>query len=379
MRQRNKAERGQAIVLIALATVGLLAFTALAIDGGNAVNHRREMQNAADAGSLSGTRTFREEYVIDCVCGDDTSDETPILIAANIWAEKNGVEDTNGTPSDEVNDNVVAYYIDENGDRVSETPVGGHGGVPCGLDPIGVEVETVTEFSGFFSSLIGHDTLGAGAGAAARVYTAETFTNFNDMLPLGVPNRDYSAEDSVIAPWGPSYCNGPYEYMEDGVTPNDLPCDWKGVLDLDTGSDGTGEPGSYVSGLTSDPGYCSNKPQCVGDWIDTGWPGSIDEGNYMGLYGGDLGNNAADAILARIAAQGTSDAGGNYGVFIIPLWEEPFTDPVHITGFMPIKLYEDGVNSSSIDFEFTSMFIGEATPSTADITCEGFQTVQYVR
>ena len=52
-----KTERGQAIVLIALAIVGLVGFTALAIDGGNAFSDRRHAQNAADTAVLSAALT----------------------------------------------------------------------------------------------------------------------------------------------------------------------------------------------------------------------------------------------------------------------------------------------------------------------------------
>ena len=47
-------ERGQAIVLIVLAMVALLGFTALAIDGGRLYSERRHAQNAADAAALAG-------------------------------------------------------------------------------------------------------------------------------------------------------------------------------------------------------------------------------------------------------------------------------------------------------------------------------------
>ena len=50
----KKKEHGQAIILIALAMVVLLGFTALAIDGGMLYSDRRHAQNAADAAALSG-------------------------------------------------------------------------------------------------------------------------------------------------------------------------------------------------------------------------------------------------------------------------------------------------------------------------------------
>ncbi|MEO7839330.1 MAG: Tad domain-containing protein [Anaerolineales bacterium] len=49
----NKSEKGQALVLIALAVVGLVGFTALAIDGGRVFSDRRHAQSAADTAALT--------------------------------------------------------------------------------------------------------------------------------------------------------------------------------------------------------------------------------------------------------------------------------------------------------------------------------------
>jgi len=49
----KKSEKGQALVLIAFAAVGLFAFTALAVDGGRVFSDRRHAQNAADTAALA--------------------------------------------------------------------------------------------------------------------------------------------------------------------------------------------------------------------------------------------------------------------------------------------------------------------------------------
>ena len=49
----KKSEKGQALVIIALAVVGLVAFTALAIDGGMVFSDRRHAQNAADTAAFA--------------------------------------------------------------------------------------------------------------------------------------------------------------------------------------------------------------------------------------------------------------------------------------------------------------------------------------
>lgn len=52
--QDTPAPRGQALIFIVFAIIGLVGITALAVDGGNAYNDRRRAQNAADSASLAG-------------------------------------------------------------------------------------------------------------------------------------------------------------------------------------------------------------------------------------------------------------------------------------------------------------------------------------
>ena len=64
---RPKAqERGQALVIIALAAVGLFGFSALAIDGSRVFSDRRHAQNAADTAALSAAlaKIRQEDYVL---------------------------------------------------------------------------------------------------------------------------------------------------------------------------------------------------------------------------------------------------------------------------------------------------------------------------
>jgi hypothetical protein len=50
---RTKSQKGQALVIIALAIVGLVGFAALAIDGGRVFSDRRHAQSTADTAALS--------------------------------------------------------------------------------------------------------------------------------------------------------------------------------------------------------------------------------------------------------------------------------------------------------------------------------------
>lgn len=69
------AERGQALILITLAAIGLFAIVALAIDGGAKFSDRRHAQNAADTASLAGAVTKADGLTAgqtDSVCSTAT-------------------------------------------------------------------------------------------------------------------------------------------------------------------------------------------------------------------------------------------------------------------------------------------------------------------
>ena len=76
LRKRMSSESGQTVVLLALAFIALLGFTALAIDGGMVYANRRHMQNASDAASLAGGSAvamyLENHYVVysDWSCSD---------------------------------------------------------------------------------------------------------------------------------------------------------------------------------------------------------------------------------------------------------------------------------------------------------------------
>lgn len=88
MKHNHRSERGQAIVLITLAIVGLVAMTGLAIDGGFAFSDRRHAQNAADSGALSGALTRIHPDSASAL----TPEEQAVLAAKNI-AVLNGFDD----------------------------------------------------------------------------------------------------------------------------------------------------------------------------------------------------------------------------------------------------------------------------------------------
>lgn len=62
----NRFERGQALIVIALALVGLVGIAGLVIDGGNGFQDRQKAQNAADAAALASAQArIRGGNVVD--------------------------------------------------------------------------------------------------------------------------------------------------------------------------------------------------------------------------------------------------------------------------------------------------------------------------
>src|SRR3990172_2739824 len=57
---RSNSERGQALVLIALAFVGLAAFIGLTVDAGILFSNIGHLRRATDAASLAAANQFRE-------------------------------------------------------------------------------------------------------------------------------------------------------------------------------------------------------------------------------------------------------------------------------------------------------------------------------
>jgi hypothetical protein len=159
--------RGQALVLIALAFVGLLALTALALDGSNAYGQRRRAQNGADAGALTGARFLWNPKPW---CGNLQGygcPEAALLRAVNSAVEAHGLPDTDGQPGNADNANIQVFYTDADGNVLG--PVGG-GFVPAKIgtkDVKGVRVVVWNPFSAFIAQIIGQANLRVSAEAVA--------------------------------------------------------------------------------------------------------------------------------------------------------------------------------------------------------------------
>jgi len=61
-RTNRRHERGQIIVIFALALIAMIAMVGLILDGGAAFAHRRDEQTASDLAALAGANAFLVNY-----------------------------------------------------------------------------------------------------------------------------------------------------------------------------------------------------------------------------------------------------------------------------------------------------------------------------
>lgn len=157
---RIRSEEGNTLVLVALSMVALLGFTFLVLDGGNIYAQRRRMQNAADAGTLAGTRLLAL---------GETSGSAIYSAIAEYTISRNGAT------------SFTATY------QPGNQPVENGGSVPSGTT--GVIVEASREFSATGSTILGFTNFKVAAPATA-IYGSIKETG--GLWPMAVMTRSFS-------------------------------------------------------------------------------------------------------------------------------------------------------------------------------------------
>jgi len=138
--------RGQSVVIVAFGLVVVLLFAALAIDGSNAYQQRRRMQNAADAAALAGARLLAK--------GNTTNGD--ILSTITTYATRNGA----------AADGVAAFYVDNDSLIGDISSYGASSSPPA--EAVGVQVYCETTFTQFLGGIIGIGQKKASAEAVAK-------------------------------------------------------------------------------------------------------------------------------------------------------------------------------------------------------------------
>ncbi len=134
-------EKGQALIIIALAAVGLFAFAALAIDGSRIFSDRRNAQNAADTAVLAAA--------LAKVRGQDYSAAAIARAASNGYAN-------------DADSSVEVHLCSETGITCQ--------GLPAGADPSEyIQVRIVSTIPTTFARVIGRETVTSAVEAIAHV------------------------------------------------------------------------------------------------------------------------------------------------------------------------------------------------------------------
>jgi hypothetical protein len=163
---RASAQSGQAIVIMALAMVGLIAFVGLAIDGGRYFEQRRASQNASDMAALGGL------FVYSKASDPTTVKDQDVLKEINRIAEINLIKDTDGTAGNAVNTNVMAWWVDKDGNDIRQIENDATKKAPS--DTRAVRVFTQIPYQTFFAGMFGWSSMRAESVGIARIHFTST-------------------------------------------------------------------------------------------------------------------------------------------------------------------------------------------------------------
>jgi putative Flp pilus-assembly TadE/G-like protein len=239
MNRKHSTQRGQALILVALAIVGLVGFAALAIDGGNIFSDRRHAQNAADTAALAAALARVRVNTADTYA-----------TAGENRAADNGY----------VNDGVTEVKVH----LCSDAMVSDDGkpltckGLPIGADPaqyVHVYIKSVVKL--FFAPVLGwrHATNYTDAVARATIPEVVPWFNGNALVstmtgcpPAGYPHDPFTVmgnSGTVIVNSGilvNSNCKFPDAFTQNGSS----------TVDTDNGVCVVGDS-SYKSGAVNPP------------------------------------------------------------------------------------------------------------------------------
>jgi hypothetical protein len=156
----SRSDRGQVLLLFALAATALILGVGLVVDGGYALSQRRASQNASDFAALAGARVVAEWIGGDTDNGTDPNVKMAIVNTLNI----NGATPvTFGGPDSPV-------YVNHNGAIVPSAGAAGsyvgNGTIPTGA--VGVKVVSSRTWTPFFLGVAGIRNWTAAADATAK-------------------------------------------------------------------------------------------------------------------------------------------------------------------------------------------------------------------
>ena len=171
-------EKGQALILVAIAAVALFAFAALAIDGSRAYSDKRHAQNAADTAVLAGALAYTR--------ASDVDKSIPTMIDSIIVNEAQSRATSNDYDNDGISNEVIVTAID--------VP---HGECPGNVDGKDITVKIVSHVKTTFARILGREQVTNAVIATSRACGLYWAPWFNGDAIVGLnPNTSQCAFDS---------------------------------------------------------------------------------------------------------------------------------------------------------------------------------------
>jgi Flp pilus assembly protein TadG len=197
--KHRRAERGQALVFIALLMTVLLGMLGLVVDSGYAYSERRQIQNAADSAALNGARDLDAQIAN----GNQTGADTQVLKAIQQYIVAfNLTVNTSGNAPASLQS---AVYINEDGSQTFGT-VGTQSSNHIPISATGVRVVVKEPWTPFLIGVLGFGafTIAATAAAASGVIPGANvvFLDCNNEVDLTISG----ASQDVIT--GSVFVNG---------------------------------------------------------------------------------------------------------------------------------------------------------------------------
>jgi hypothetical protein len=191
-----RGQRGQIIVIAAMAMIALIGGVSLILEGGNAYAHQRIAQNAADSVANAGATVIAQRL------GGGTQADADVLAATDAMAAANGLDTYTAFYT-----NVEGQLLDLAGlvttDPSLAAQVGttdGSSSIPAGTQ--GVRVGGSQSFDTTLARAIGIDRFTASADATARAGALTGGVFMPVVFPVSLANCDGTGSTVVIDdPW----------------------------------------------------------------------------------------------------------------------------------------------------------------------------------
>ena len=213
MNIKHFSERGQALVIIAFALIGLVGIVGLAIDGGMAFSDRRHAQNAADTAVLAGALAKIQAQRPVSEGGQSLSDvdaRVPMQIAALDRAMENGYTHNLVTSTVEV------YTCDE-------VDLGASCATPYAGDSDFIQVIITSHVDTFFAGIIGIPQLHNRVQAIARADDDDSGPLFDGQAIVALaPTGKGCAGEFIVGGSGTVTIKGGGMFVNSDNTADDL-------------------------------------------------------------------------------------------------------------------------------------------------------------